>query len=187
VPSDLTPITAAAVAVVQSPRAWRIVTWRNGCHPPWRARFSAVRVTPAHDWRHRQRTPGVWLLCERDLGATPRTKYDLVDLPATASLKALVHLAHQRWAIEQQYEELKDELGLDQFEGRSLPGWQRHVVLTALAYSFLQGERYQRRDDTLTLPQVRTVVQDILTAHLFLTKPHYLQWMLELKDVKLQT
>jgi SRSO17 transposase len=186
-PADIQPITAAAVARAQSARAWRVVTWRNGTNRPWRARFIAVRVTPAHDWRYRQRTPEVWLLCERDLGPTPRTKYYLVDLPATMSLKALVHLAHQRWAIEQQYQELKDELGLDHFEGRSLPGWQRHVVLTALAYSFLQGERRQRRRETPTLPQVRAVMQDVLTAHLFLTKPHYLQWMLELKEIKLQT
>jgi SRSO17 transposase len=186
-PADIQPITAAAVATAQSARAWRVVTWRNGTNRPWRARFTAVRVTPAHDWRHRQRTPEVWLLCERDRGPTPRTKYYLVDLPATASLKTLVHLAHQRWAIEQQYQELKDELGLDHFEGRSLPGWQRHVVLTALAYSFLQGERRQRRRETPTLPQVRAVMQDVLTAHLFITQPHYLQWMLELKEIKLQT
>jgi SRSO17 transposase len=186
-PPDIAPIAVAAVAAAQPAPAWRIVAWRNGVNRPWRARFTALRVTPAHDWRRRQPTPEVWLLCERDLGPTPRMKYYLVDLPATASLKALVHLAHQRWAIEQQYQELKDELGLDHFEGRSLPGWQRHVVLTALAYSFLQGERRPRRHATLTLPQVRAVVQDILTAHLFLTKPHYLQWMLELKDVKLQT
>jgi SRSO17 transposase len=113
-------------------RAWRIVSWRNGTNPPWRARFAAVRVTPAHDWRERRLSPEVWLLCERDLGATPRTKYYLVDLPPTTALKSVVRLAHQRWAIEQQYQELKDELGLDHFEGRSLPGWDRHVVLTAL-------------------------------------------------------
>src|SRR6185295_7436521 len=66
--------------------------------------------------------PEVWLLCERALGASDRTKYYLVHLPATASLRTLVRLTHQRWAIEQQYQELKDELGLDHFEGRSLPG-----------------------------------------------------------------
>jgi SRSO17 transposase len=100
---------------------WRIVTWRNGVNRPWRARFTSLRITPAHDWRRRQHAPEVWLLCERDLGSTPRAKYYLVDLPATASLKALVHLAHQRWAIEQQYRELKDELGLDHFEGARCP------------------------------------------------------------------
>ena len=84
-----------------------------------------IRVTPAHDWRERRLAPEVWLLCERDLGAAPRTKYYLVNLPPTASLRQLVHLAHQRWAIEQQYQELKDELGLDHFEGRSLPGWEQ--------------------------------------------------------------
>ena len=84
------------------------------------------------------------MLCERELGVGDRERYYLVHLPATASLRTLVQLAYQRWAIEQQYQELKDELGLDHFEGRSLPGWQRHVVLTATAYSFLQHERGRR-------------------------------------------
>ena len=107
----------------KTPRQWRLVSWRNGTNPPWRARFCAVRVTPAHDWRERRLAPEVWLLCERDLaGRRPRPSYYLVDLPPTASLRALVRLAHQRWAIEQQYQELKDEIGLDHFEGRSLPG-----------------------------------------------------------------
>ena len=162
------------------------MSWRNGTNPPWRARFAAVRVTPAHDWRERRLAPEVWLLCERDLGATPRTKYYLVDLPPTSALKSLVQLAHQRWAIEQQYQELKDELGLDHFEGRSLPGWERHVVLTALAHTFLQRERQRRQNRGLTLPQVRAIVQEILTGHFFITQPHYLHWMLKLKDVQLR-
>jgi SRSO17 transposase len=53
------------------------------------------------------------VLCEQDLGATPRTKYFFINLPPTASVKQLVRLAHQRWAIEQQYQELKTELGFD--------------------------------------------------------------------------
>ena len=128
----------------------------------------------------------VWLLCERELAGGDRVRYYLVDLPPTASLRALVHLAHQRWAIEQQYQELKDELGLDHFEGRSLPGWQRHVVLTAIAYSFLQQERRRRGQTLLTLPQVRAVIQEVLTAHFFMTQPHYLEWMLKLKEIELR-
>jgi SRSO17 transposase len=184
--SGTTPVAVQAWAAAQPARAWRLVSWRNGANRAWRARFLAQRVTPAHDWRERRLAPEVWLLCERDLGATPRTKYYLVHLPATASLRDLVRLAHQRWAIEQQYQELKDELGLDHFEGRSLPGWEHHVVLTALAYSFLQGERRQRRRSPVTFPQVRAVMQDVLTAHLFITKPTYLKWMLKLKDVSLR-
>lgn len=179
-------IEARAWAATQPPRQWRLVSWRNGTNAPWRARFCATRVTPAHDWRERRLAPEVWLLCERDLGSDPRTKYHLVHLPATASLRDLVRLAHQRWAIEQQYQELKDEIGLDHFEGRTLPGWQRHVVLTAIAYSFLQSERRRRGQTHLTLPLVRAVIQEVLTAHFFMTQPHYLKWMLKLKDVKLQ-
>jgi SRSO17 transposase len=185
-PPEVTSVTAKAWAGVQPARAWRLVSWRNGLNRPWRARFLAQRVTPAHDWRERRLAPEVWLLCEQDLGPTPRTKYYLVDLPATASLRDLVHLAHQRWAIEQQYQELKDELGLDHFEGRSLRGWEHHVVLIALAYSFLQGERRQRPRTRLTLPQVRAVMQDVLTAHFFITQPNTLKWMLKLKDIDLR-
>jgi SRSO17 transposase len=185
-PSDVASVTAKAWAGVQPARAWRLVSWRNGANRPWRARFLAQRVTPAHDWRDRRLAPEVWLLCEQDLGPTPRTKYYLVDLPATAALRELVHLAHQRWAIEQQYQELKDELGLDHFEGRSLRGWEHHVVLIALAYSFLQGERRQRPRTRLTLPQVRAVMQDVLTAHFFITQRNNLKWMLKLKDIDLR-
>ena len=181
-----TAVTVTDLAATIPTRQWRLVRWRNGTHAPWAARFAAVRVTPAHDWRQRRLAPEVWLLCERDLGATPRTKYYLVDLPATTALPAVVRLAHQRWAIEQQYQELKDELGLDHFEGRSLPGWERHVVLTALAYTFLQRERQRRANQGLTLPQVRAIVQEILTAHFFITHPDYLKWMFKLKDVELR-
>ena len=178
--------TVADLAAALPRRQWHVVSWRNGTHAPWRARFAAVRVTPAHDWRERRLAPEVWLLCEQDIGATPRTKYYLVALPATSALKTLVQLAHQRWAIEQQYQELKDELGLDHFEGRSLPGWERHVVLTALAHAFLQRERQRRPHQRLTLPQARAIVQEILTGHFFITRPRYLHWMLKLKDVELR-
>ena len=179
-------VEARAWAATQPPRAWRLVSWRNGAQPPWRARFCATRVTPAHDWRERRLAPEVWLLCERDLGAAPRTKHYLVHLPPTASLRELVHLAHQRWAIEQQYQELKDELGLDHFEGRSLPGWDKHVVLTALAYAWLQHERGRRGARLPTLPIARAVITEILTAHFFVTHPHYLDTMLKLRDVQMR-
>jgi SRSO17 transposase len=185
-PPDTTTIEARAWAATQPRRHWRLVSWRNGTNAPWRARFCATRVTPAHDWRERRLAPEVWLLCERDLGADPRTKYYLVHLPRTASLRALVRLAHQRWAIEQQYQELKDEIGLDHFEGRTWPGWERHVVLTAIAYSFLQSERRRRGQTSLTLPQVRAVMTEVLCAHFFITQPHYLDWMLKLKKVELR-
>jgi SRSO17 transposase len=186
-PPDTHTVKASAWAATQTTRQWRLVSWRNGTQPAWRARFCAVRVTPAHDWRDGRRlAPEVWLLCERELADGDRARYYLVDLPPTASLRALVRLAHQRWAIEQQYQELKDELGLDHFEGRSLPGWQRHIVLTALAYSFLQLERRRRGQTKLTLPHVRAVMQEVLTAHFFMTQPHYLKWMLELKEIELR-
>ena len=167
-------ISVRAVATGLPARAWRRVTWRNGTNRPWAARCAAMRVTPATEWRNRRLAPEVWLLCEQGLGRTPRIKYFFVNLPATASLKQLVRLAHQRWAIEQQYQELKTELGLDHFEGRSFPGWHHHVVLTAVAYAFLQRERMRHDvDPALTLPAARAIITEIFTALLFAQKPDH--------------
>jgi SRSO17 transposase len=145
----------------------------------------AIRVTPAVDCRHRRLMPEIWLLAERDVGHTPRTKYYFVHLPPTASLIQIVRLAHHRWAIEQQYQDLKTELGLDHFEGRTFGGWHHHVVLTAIAYNFLQTER-QRGRSSLTFPQVRGIVQEIFTAYLFAQRPHYLTRIEALRSVQLR-
>ena len=80
-----------------------------------------MRVAPAHEWRRGHLAPEIRLLCEEEPGRTRRRKYYFVNLPTSASLRALVGLTHQRWAIEQQYQELKSELGLDHFEGRTCP------------------------------------------------------------------
>jgi SRSO17 transposase len=159
-------------------RSWRRVPWRNGTNPPWEADFAAMRVTPTTDWRHRRLAPEVWLLCERGLGPTGRRRHYLVSLPASASLEQLVRLAHHRWAIEQHYQDFKTELGLDHFEGRTYPGWQHHMVISAVAYAFLQRERMRRREGPrLTFPQVRAFVQEIFTGLLFVSRPRYMQWM----------
>ena len=180
------PIAIRVLAAELPPRAWRRVTWRNGTHRRWAADFAALRVTPAHDWRARRLAPEVWLLLERDRGATPRVKAYFVALPASASLRALVRLAHHRWAIEQQYQELKDELGLDHFEGRSYPGWNRHVILTALAYTWLQHARRRAGATLPTLPIARAVITEVLTAHFFVTTPHYLETMIKFRDFHLR-
>lgn len=173
-------LTVRDVARQCPPSAWRAISWRNGTHPRRRGRFHAQRVTPAQGTRTRQLAPEIWLLCEREAGAS-RLKYYFIHLPATASLQQLVIFAHQRWAIEQQYQELKGELGFDHFEGRSYPGWQHHVVLTAVAHAYIQCERRRRGAAGLTFPAVRAIVQEIFTALLFAAKPRYMQWMEQAK------
>jgi SRSO17 transposase len=48
------PEAVRTIAATLPARAWRRVTWRNGRNRPWAARFAALRVTPAHDWRGRR-------------------------------------------------------------------------------------------------------------------------------------
>ena len=107
-----------------------------------RSRFAAVRVRPAHrdDWRSTPR-PEEWLLIEWPRAGAAPIKYWLSTLPPTATRAELVQLAMLRWRIERDYQELKDELGLDHFEGRGWRGFHHHASLCIAAYAFLAAER----------------------------------------------
>jgi len=148
--------TAAEIAAAIPERDWQRVVWAQGTKGPLAARFAAIRVRPAKSRGER------WLLCERSLIDDER-KYYMLNLDATATLRDLVTLARSRWPIEQQYRELKDELGIDHFEGRSYRGWTHHTVLTAIAFTFLQLERMRSDDGPRpTLPHVRFWVREIM-------------------------
>jgi SRSO17 transposase len=175
---DQRPVSVRRLSDALPARAWHRVTWRNGRQPAWEADVAAVRVTPATEWRRRRLAPEVWLLCEGGLGPTGRRTHCFIALPPRASLQRLVNLAHQRWAIEQHDQHLTSELGLDHFEGRTYPGWQHHMVLTAIAHSFLQAERRRSRPGpTLTFPAVHAIVQEVFTGLLFASRPKYLTWL----------
>ena len=150
--------TAAALGLARPEADWHRVTWAEGTKGALTARFAAVRVRPAKSRGDR------WLLCERSLADDAR-KYYLLNLDATATLHELVTIARSRWPIEQQYRELKDELGIDHFEGRSYRGWAHHTVLTAVAFTFLQLERRRADDESRpTLPTVRLWVREIMAV-----------------------
>jgi len=179
---DVTPVAVRTLAAGLPPRAWRPITWHNAHQSTrWQAAFAALRVTPAHAWRHGRLAPEVWLLMQRPVDSHHVAKYFFIHLPETTPLKRLVWIAHQRWAIEQQYQQLKDELGLDHFEGRSYPGWNRHVALTAVAYTFLQQERRHTRGTPLTFPAVRALVCEIFTALYFAANPKQLDYIIQLR------
>jgi SRSO17 transposase len=88
-----------------------------------------------------QHMPGeeVWLVGERR--ASGEQKYYLANLPADADLKTLAATIKARWVCEQAHQQLKEELGLDHFEGRSWQGLHRHALMTMIAYAFLQHRR----------------------------------------------
>jgi SRSO17 transposase len=146
---DQEAITAEAMLAKVSWRqvTWRQVTWRRGTKGPLRAKFAAVRVRVADGpavylrGHANQHLPGdeVWLVGEHR--SSGERKYYLSNLPPNASRKQLASLIKARWVCEQAHQQLKEELGLDHFEGRSWRGLHRHTLLTLIAYLFLQHLR----------------------------------------------
>jgi len=132
------PVTLAELAA-RTPL--RRVTWRQGTKGPLSARFAWLRVWPAFGWEAGECAGAQphWLLIERrDDGSV---RYAFSNLPAHTSRLAAVRYWRSRWPVEQGYQQMKEELGLDHFEGRSWHGFHRHGVLVMLAYGFLTLER----------------------------------------------
>ncbi|MGC4087818.1 MAG: IS701 family transposase [Polyangiaceae bacterium] len=125
------------------PKAWRRISWRDGTKGPLAAEFCAVRVRAADgpETIDRIHLPGddVWLVAERR--SATETKYHLTNHPANASLKTIASAIKARWSCEQAHQQLKEELGLDHFEGRSWRGLHNHALLTLICFAFLQHER----------------------------------------------
>jgi SRSO17 transposase len=125
-------------------RNWKTVMWREGTKGPLSSRFARVVVWMANGLLQGKTMEAVpeELLIEWPEGDKEPWKYWLSSLsPHRTSFRALVRKAKGRFRIEQDYEEMKGEVGLDHFEGRSWQGWYHHVTLVTLAYAFLMLER----------------------------------------------
>ena len=148
-------LTAVDLAQSLSPRKYRRITWRDGTKTSLSSRFAVVRVKTSHE-KHKpmEQRDAEWLIIEWPEGEDAPTKFALSTLPNRTTKKALVRILKERWRTEQMYAELKGELGLDHFEGRSFPGWHHHVSVVICCAAFVVAERVrffsssQRRPNT---------------------------------------
>lgn len=133
------PMSVETVADVIDGGSYRKVTWRQGTRRALAARFARVRVrvVTGHDARGEEQ----WLVIEKSSRAAAPEHYVLTTLPKAISRKQMVRQIKQRWRTERAYEDLKGELGLDHFEGRTYTGWQHHISCALTCYAFLVAER----------------------------------------------
>lgn len=128
------------------------ICWRAGTKGRLEAEFAWVRVWPAHRWQMGVPSDAIpdaessahWLLVEWRQDGT--IKYALSNLPPDTTIERAVRIWKERWQVERGYEQLKGELGLDHFEGRSWRGFHHHATMTFLAYGFLALERRRALD-----------------------------------------
>ena len=115
---------------------FKSVTWRHGTKGPLEAEFAGVRVRSA-ERRTKKRPPGEeeWLLIEREKSGA--FKFYFSSLSARSSLRSLVRLVKMRWHVERDYQDMKQQLGFDKYEGRSWGGLHRHLAMVALMHGFI--------------------------------------------------
>ncbi|HEX4305234.1 MAG TPA: IS701 family transposase [Solirubrobacterales bacterium] len=148
---DREPCSIGGMVAGLGPDHAETVTFRDGPDgEPMTSRFLFARVRAAHcwlpgpgKWRGGAQPPPreEWLIAEWPEGAAAPTDHWLSNLPADAGPERLARLARLRWKIELDYRQLKGELGLDHYEGRSWLGWHHHTALVTAAHGFLTLER----------------------------------------------
>jgi SRSO17 transposase len=140
---DRRPESVRALAARLPRRAWKTRPCRttpSGEHVS--SRFACVRIVATHPVRTDCLPPRwEWLIIEWPVGADAPSDYWLSNLPETESRERLARLARLRWTIELDYRQLKGELGLDHYEGRSYAGFHHHCALVTCAHAFLTLER----------------------------------------------
>ena len=136
-------VEAAKLFATLRRRAFRLFSWRCGTKGPLKARFAVVRVRVADGpvAARAQHLPGdeAWLVCEER--AAGERKYHLTNHPADTPLRTLAAAIKARWVCEQMHQQMKQELGLDHFEGRGWRGLHHHALLCQIAVAFLQHLR----------------------------------------------
>lgn len=138
----LQPMSVKDLARFLPASSYQMISWREGTNETLSDRFAAVRVRHAGGNAGKARLrPEQWLLIEWPLGQDEPTKYFLATLPAGIALDELVSAAHQRWRIERDYQDLKQDFGLDHYEGRGWRGFHHHASLCIASYGFLMAER----------------------------------------------
>ena len=155
------------------PESWKKITWREGTKGPLTSRFARVMVWMANGLLQGKtlKVPSEELLIEWPEASNEPRKYWLSSLsPRRTSFRALVRRAKGRYRVDQDYEEMKGEVGLDHFEGRSWQGWHHHVTLVTLAYAFLMLERMGNKKnfwiDLASCPPIDPEMLDAIHGHL---------------------
>jgi SRSO17 transposase len=142
------PVKVSVLGGALREEDWECLEIRKNCRgKPLLVEAVARRVWPAHGYRQGARHEETWLIIERRRNeqGDPELRYHFSNLPQETPTLEMVRLFHERFWIENGYQQLKEELGLDHHEGRSWPGWHRHVILTFLAYGYLAGIRLQEK------------------------------------------
>jgi len=136
------PVSVMELAKQQAESNWRVVRWREGTKGTMISRFLRLRVRVAHrDYWQSEPHDTEWLLVEWPKSEREPTKFWLSNVPEKVAPDDLVRLVKIRWRIERDYQELKDEIGLDHYEGRGWEGFHHHGALCIAAYAFLAAER----------------------------------------------
>jgi len=143
-------ISVRDLAIRLSAKGFRRTAWREGTRGILHARFALRRVVVGKGKGRPPAKPETqWLLMEWRNDEAEPAHFHLLTLSKNTTRKQMVRIVKERYRTERAYEDLKGELGLDHFEGRTFPGWHHHVSVALCCYAFVVAEKLRTFFSTL--------------------------------------
>jgi SRSO17 transposase len=141
-PGEFHPVSVAGFALeLRNDQFKRVRLWR-GRHEPKELRAAFVRIRTARD-AYKGHPPGdeQWLIIVWPKDQKKPSDYFLSNLGRRVRPKRLLELACLRWRVERDYQDMKQEVGLEHYEGRSWVGLHHHLTICMAAHAFLASQR----------------------------------------------
>ncbi len=86
------------------------------------------------------------LVVARNVLDVEEVKFLVSNAPPETSVQSLLLVGFSRWRVERCFQDQKQEIGLDQWEGRRWLGLKRHLILSCVSYLFLARVREKLRE-----------------------------------------
>jgi SRSO17 transposase len=161
------PVKVSELGESIAEKSWEHLELRRDSKgKPLMAEAVSLRVWPATGYRKGNVHEQVWLIVERRKHERKgiELRYFFSNMPQGKPTIEMVRVFHERFWIENGYQQLKQELGIDHHEGRSWIGWHRHVLLVFLAYGYLTrlrllGKKQQNQDVWKNWTKERGIVE----------------------------
>lgn len=174
---------ATHVESIAARLSYKRISWREGTKGRLSGEFGVRRVVPYRDYDDFGVVDPVWLLVEKDPPQSERDKFAFITAPADTRVKELVSIWKERYRTERVYQDSKENLGLDHYQGRSYRGWHHHVSAVLVCGAFLFAEQCRRPRPQGRRDAVRTNLRfdrhfpdSIATLHRMIARG-LLQWL----------
>lgn len=165
--SEQKPVVLKAFIPTMAEDQWQTLTYRTGTKGPLKRQAVLLNVW-VWDTDKNDHVESLQLLISRGLDGS-EIKCSLCFHPKeTLTLQTALYRQMQRYWVERAFQDVKEQLGLHQYQVRSWVAWYHHVALTMMALHYMVHTRIEQQEELplLSCSDVKVILAKTLSNKL---------------------